>query len=221
MLPQLGRRQVKLLITSPPYHDVTDYWNDHWLRLWILGQPMRKDWGRTQKHANLKKYRALMFDVCRHAKRHLRGDGVVLVRCGTKKLTAETCEQAIRAAWPSRTIIVRRTQVTRRGRRQRLWARSEDRRRDRHRRRAAGHRGHRPCLGAWCWIGRKGALVTQRLAESTLPLRENSLDSVYEKNARHRRWSPVNLFMDRTSAVQPTTISMENIDPLPSFMEIA
>ena len=114
-LPQLGRREVKLLITSPPYLDVTDYWNDQWLRLWILGEPMRKDWGRTQKHTNLREYRALMFDVFRHAKRHLRDDGVVLVRCGAKQLTAETCEQAIRAAWPSRRIIIRRTQVTRRG----------------------------------------------------------------------------------------------------------
>ena len=26
-----------LLITSPPYKGVTDYWNDHWIRLWLLG----------------------------------------------------------------------------------------------------------------------------------------------------------------------------------------
>ena len=56
-----------------------------------------------------------MFEVFSRAKRHLREDGVVLVRCGAKKRTAETCEEAIRAAWPSRSIIVRRTQVTRRG----------------------------------------------------------------------------------------------------------
>ena len=114
-LPQLRQRQVKLLITSPPYHDVTDYWNDHWLRLWLLGEPMRKDWRRTQKHANLTEYRGLLSDVFRHSSRHLREDGVVLVRCGAKRRTAETCEQAIRAAWPSRSILVRRTKVTRRG----------------------------------------------------------------------------------------------------------
>ena len=114
-LRQLNQRRVKLLITSPPYHDVTDYWNDQWIRLWVLGESMKKDWGRTQKHANLGQYRSLMFDVFNRAKRHLRDDGVVLVRCGAKQRTAETCEQAIRAAWPTRSIIVRRTAVTRRG----------------------------------------------------------------------------------------------------------
>ena len=114
-LPQLRRRRTKLLITSPPYHDVTDYWNDHWIRLWVLGESMRKDWGRTQKHSNLKAYRALMSQVFLCAKRHLREDGVVLVRCGAKRRTADICRSAIRAAWPDRRIIDRRTQVTRRG----------------------------------------------------------------------------------------------------------
>ena len=88
--PARATSQVKLLITSPPYLDVTDYWNDQWLRLWILGEPMRKDGDAPRSTQTSGKYRALMFDVFRHAKRHLRDDGVVLVRCGAKKLTAET-----------------------------------------------------------------------------------------------------------------------------------
>ena len=63
--------------------------------------------------------------------------------------------------------------------------------------------------------------MTQRLAEPTLPLRENSLDSVQEKTARHGQWSPIELFKNQTSAVKPTMISMENVDRLPSFMETA
>ena len=114
-LGQLRQRHVKLLITSPPYHDVTDYWNDHWIRLWALGERMRKDWGRTQKHSNLGEYRSLLLKVFRRARRHLREDGVVLVRCGAKRRTAEACEEAVRTAWPSRKIIIRRTQVIRRG----------------------------------------------------------------------------------------------------------
>ena len=114
-LPQLRRRQVKLLVTSPPYHDVTDYWNDHWLRLWILGEAMRKNWKRAQKHGNLMAYRALLSGVFQKAKRHLRRDGIVLVRCGAKRRTAQTCEAAIHAAWPSRKIVVNRTEVQRRG----------------------------------------------------------------------------------------------------------
>ena len=114
-LAQLGPCRAKLLITSPPYHDVTDYWNDHWIRLWILGEPLRKNWRRTQKHTNLKEYRSLMTTVFQRAKRHLRDDGVVLVRCGAKERTAETCEQAIREAWPTKRVLSSRTRVERRG----------------------------------------------------------------------------------------------------------
>ena len=114
-LPQLKPCRAKLLITSPPYHDVTDYWNDHWIRLWILGEPLRKNWRRTQKHTNLKEYRSLMTTVFQKAKRHLRDDAVVLVRCGAKERTAETCEQAIREAWPTKRVLSRRTRVERRG----------------------------------------------------------------------------------------------------------
>ena len=114
-LAQLRPCRAKLLITSPPYHDVTDYWNDHWIRLWILGEPLRKNWRRTQKHTNLREYRSLMTTVFLRAKRHLRDDGVVLVRCGAKERTAEACEQAIRDAWPTKRVLSRRTQVERRG----------------------------------------------------------------------------------------------------------
>lgn len=114
-LATMRRRRVKLLITSPPYHGVTDYWNDHWIRLWLLGHRMRKDWGRTQKHATLTEYRALISEVLARAARHMREDGFVLVRCGDKAKTTETCIGAIRSAWPSMTILQKRTVVTRRG----------------------------------------------------------------------------------------------------------
>jgi hypothetical protein len=35
------RRRVKLVVTSPPYLDITDYHEDQWLRLWFLGGPDR------------------------------------------------------------------------------------------------------------------------------------------------------------------------------------
>ena len=37
------------------------------------------------------------------------------MRSGAKRRTAQACEAAIRAAWPSRTILVNRTEVQRRG----------------------------------------------------------------------------------------------------------
>jgi len=114
-LDEMPRRDVKLLITSPPYHDVTDYWNDQWIRLWLLGADMRKNWKRTQKHSNRADYRSLIGGVLTRARRHVRENGVVVVRCGDKPTTAETCRKAIRSAWPSWKIFERRTEVRRRG----------------------------------------------------------------------------------------------------------
>ena len=115
VLEMMPRRNVRLLITSPPYHDTTDYWNDQWIRLWLLGADMRKNWKRTQKHSNLADYRTLMREVFACAKRHVRDDGVVIVRCGDKPTTADTCRQAIRSSWPSWSIFERQTEVRRRG----------------------------------------------------------------------------------------------------------
>ena len=111
----MPRHDVRLLITSPPYHDVTDYWNDQWIRLWLLGEEMRKNWKRTQRHSNLADYRALIGDVFARARRHVRADGVVIVRCGGKPTTAATCRKAIESAWPSWEIFERQTEVRRRG----------------------------------------------------------------------------------------------------------
>ena len=64
-LQKIPTQNAKLLITSPPYYDLTDYWNDQWIRLWLLGGEMNKNWKRTQKHSNLADYRELIKDVFR------------------------------------------------------------------------------------------------------------------------------------------------------------
>ncbi len=114
-LEEMPRQNVRLLITSPPYHDVTDYWNDQWIRLWLLGSDMRKNWKKAQKYSNLSTYRTLIDEVFACARRHVREDGVVIVRCGDKPTTADTSRKAIRSAWPSWEIFERRTEVWRRG----------------------------------------------------------------------------------------------------------
>jgi len=40
------RERVKLVITSPPYMDITDYHGDQWLRLWLLGGRMKPTTGQ-------------------------------------------------------------------------------------------------------------------------------------------------------------------------------
>jgi hypothetical protein len=46
------RERVKLVVTSPPYLDITDYHEDQWLRLWFLGGPDKPTTGqgRDDRH---------------------------------------------------------------------------------------------------------------------------------------------------------------------------
>ena len=96
--------RAALLMTSPPYCGVTDYWNDHWIRLWILGYSMKKDWSRSARFGNLGEYRELLVDVLAQSKRHLTEDAVILVRSDTRRRTWRACLDAIRRVWPEEDV---------------------------------------------------------------------------------------------------------------------
>jgi hypothetical protein len=52
------REKVKLVITSPPYLDITDYHEDQWLRLWFLGGPAKPvtGQGKDDRHRRVEAY---------------------------------------------------------------------------------------------------------------------------------------------------------------------
>lgn len=52
------RGRVKLVVTSPPYLDITNYHEDQWLRLWLLGGPGRPDTRQAadDRHRNAERY---------------------------------------------------------------------------------------------------------------------------------------------------------------------
>ena len=105
---QLPRRRMgaaQLLITSPPYCGVTDYWNDHWIRLWLLGHSFRKDWSKTSKYTAQPAYRELITDVLQESKKHLRDDATILIRSDQRRRTADLCVQAITEVWPDRRLL--------------------------------------------------------------------------------------------------------------------
>lgn len=54
---------VKLVLTSPPYSNVTNYRADNWLRLWAIGEgPELPDWDTKQKFANPVLYATFLRD---------------------------------------------------------------------------------------------------------------------------------------------------------------
>lgn len=107
--------QAGLLITSPPYQGVTDYWNDHWIRLWLLGYDMKKDWKRSARHGGVEEYRRLVASVFQEARRHLQRGAAILVRCDQRRRTADICAEALLDAWPGRQLFVRATEAPRDG----------------------------------------------------------------------------------------------------------
>lgn len=108
-LPRLAGMEAALLMTSPPYCGVTDYWNDHWIRLWLLGHKPRKDWGRAAKYGNRADYRELIRSVFQESRRHLKDGAAVLIRSDQRRQTEELCIAALREVWPNRELLARPT----------------------------------------------------------------------------------------------------------------
>lgn len=114
-LPRRKPLDATLLLTSPPYNGVTDYWNDHWIRLWMLGHRMRKDWKRAAKHENRDVYKTLLHNVFREASRHLITGASVLVRSDRRRNTAKACIDALHETWPDQPLLIRESAADRNG----------------------------------------------------------------------------------------------------------
>lgn len=102
--PPLG---AALMLTSPPYRGVTDYWNDQWIRLWVLGEPLRQNWSGQAKLSDRADYHRLIADVFAQARRHLRDDATVLVRSDRRQQTAGVCRDALLQLWPRHAMYLR------------------------------------------------------------------------------------------------------------------
>ena len=108
-LSQRNPADAALLVTSPPYCGVTDYWNDHWIRLWMLGYPFRKNWTKSARFENQKDYQTLVTRVFQESKIHLKRGAAILVRSDQRRSTAEMCVAAMKEVWPDRRLLVRPT----------------------------------------------------------------------------------------------------------------
>lgn len=102
---------AKLLITSPPYIGVTDYWNEHWIRLWALGQSLKKDWKRAKRHENQENYQNLLKSVFVQSKRHLVEDSYILVRSDRRRKTAVICKDILEQTWPEHRLFIRESKA--------------------------------------------------------------------------------------------------------------
>ena len=100
--PNLEGR-VKLVVTSPPYFDTTDYREDQWLRLWFLGGPERpaRSQSSDDRHTDIAKYWKFLADAWRGCGRLLHRKSVVVVRIGGTRMAKEDLFVGLRGSFAS------------------------------------------------------------------------------------------------------------------------
>jgi DNA modification methylase len=98
---------AKLLLTSPPYQGVTNYFYDQWLRLWLLGGPDKPYSPREQckrKFENKDEYITMLKSVFSDCEALLAQDAVIYVRTDARKFTYESTMEALERAFPKKRI---------------------------------------------------------------------------------------------------------------------
>ena len=99
--------KAMLLLTSPPYFGVTNYFYDQWLRLWLLGGPDRpRSAGEVckRKFENRDDYTKMLRRVFEKSKSFLKRNAVVCVRTDARQFTREATIEALEAAFPTKRL---------------------------------------------------------------------------------------------------------------------
>jgi hypothetical protein len=114
LLGQLGRKtnskvecRAKLLLTSPPYYGVTNYFYDQWLRLWLLGgppQPRSPGDPCKRKFENKEHYVSMLRSVFAKSKPLLAPDAVIYVRTDAREFTLGATLQALDEVFPDKKV---------------------------------------------------------------------------------------------------------------------
>ena len=91
LFPQ-SRHQVNLIVTSPPYLNVTSYEEDQWLRLWFLGNepnPTYKSVSTDDRHLSVEKYWRFLTEAWQGVEPLLSAGATLVCRIGGKNLTKD------------------------------------------------------------------------------------------------------------------------------------
>jgi DNA methylase len=102
--------QVALLVSSPPYLDVTNFEEDQWLRLWFLGGdpwPTRGKVSKDDRHSTPAGYWRFLSEAWQGIRPLLKRDSVIVVRVGAKWLSMGKLRTGILESLDSAFSIVR------------------------------------------------------------------------------------------------------------------
>ena len=98
------QKRCSLLFTSPPYQGVTNYHEDQWLRLWLLGGPPKPQYV-AEKHKGKftakEDYQELLASVFKSVSQLMSEDGTVYVRTSAREFTFNTTRQILKQYFSS------------------------------------------------------------------------------------------------------------------------
>ena len=101
------KQEIKLVVTSPPYLNVTNYEEDQWLRLWFLGNapwPTYRQISKDDRHQSNQQYWQFLQEVWKGLKPLLTEDAILVCRLGAKDVKKLNLSRAfmksIRAVFP-------------------------------------------------------------------------------------------------------------------------
>lgn len=103
-LPDMTGRikgNIRCCITSPPYFDVTNFEEDQWLRLWMLGGPPFPTRGRVSiddRHAVSGNYWRFIQDMWHSLGCSMPSGSDVVIRIGARKLSPEQLVEHLKAS---------------------------------------------------------------------------------------------------------------------------
>jgi hypothetical protein len=105
---------VKLVVTSPPYFNVTNYEEDQWLRLWFLGHEPHPTYGEVShddRHCRLDDYWNFLLDVWESLAPLMRRSAVIVCRIAGNavrpKDITENLVDTLSTAFPAGYLIAK------------------------------------------------------------------------------------------------------------------
>lgn len=92
------RERVRLVVTSPPYLDITDYHEDQWLRLWFLGGPAKPiaRQGRDDRHRGAAPYWSFLREAWVGVSPLLQDGAQLVIRIGGTRLSQNELAAGLR-----------------------------------------------------------------------------------------------------------------------------
>lgn len=113
--------KFKLVLTSPPYHDITHYHYDQWLRHWMLGGndfPQKLENTHRGRFSSKLDYKELLHSVFSKTAQMVTKDAIILVRTDKRVFTLETTRSVLLENFPQWTVkeseypVTHKTQTT-------------------------------------------------------------------------------------------------------------